>query len=110
MIRTKNRGMLKYINYVPFGSDNQKRKLLNSIYHTFRTQILFNISISVFRKHFCADNGRPTKDLQSIIGLFLLQALKDLTDEETIEAYCYNDAFRYALDISRDEYLSERAY
>ncbi len=110
MIYSKKRSMLKYVDYVPFGSDKQKSKLVNSLYHTFRTNILPGISISVFHKHFCADNGRPTKDLQSIIGLFLLQALKDLTDEEAIEAYCFNDAFRYALDTSRDEYLSERAY
>ena len=110
MIYTKKRSMLKYVDYVPFGSDKQKSKLVNSLYHTFRTNILPGISIGVFHKHFCADNGRPTKDLQSIIGLFLLQALKNMTDEEAIEAYCFNDAFRYALDTSRDEYLSERAY
>lgn len=27
-----------------------------------------------------------------------------------MEAFCFNDAFRYTLDIPRDEYLSERAY
>jgi hypothetical protein len=36
--------------------------------------------------------------------------LKNLTDEEAIEAFCFNDAFRYALDIPRNEYISERAY
>jgi hypothetical protein len=110
MIYSKKRSMLKHVDYVPFGSDKQKSKLINSIYHTFRTNILPGISISVFRNHFCSDNGRPTKGLQSIIGLFILQALKNMTDEEAIEAYCFNDAFRYALDTSRDEYISERAY
>jgi len=33
-----------------------------------------------------------------------------MTDLEAIEAYCLNDGFRYALDISRSEYLSERSY
>ena len=33
-----------------------------------------------------------------------------MTDLEAVEAYCFNDAFRYALDTTRSEYLSERAY
>ena len=45
-----------------------------------------------------------------MMGLFIIQALKNMTDEEAIEAFCFNDTFRYALDIPRDEYLSERAY
>ncbi len=101
---------MKYLDCVPFGSEKQQNKLVNSVYHTFRTELLPDISTRVFHKYFCSNNGRPTKDLQSIIGLFLLQALKDMTDEEAIEAYCFNDAFRYALDISREEYISERAY
>jgi len=110
MIYSKKRSMMKYLDCVPFGSEKQQAKLVNSVYHTFRTEIISDISTKVFHKHFCIDNGRPTKDLQSVIGLFLLQALKDMTDEEAIEAYCFNDAFRYALDISREEYISERAY
>lgn len=84
--------------------------LRGSIYYTFRKEILPNIPIHFFSKHFSEEFGRPTKDLQSIIGLFILQALRDMTDLEAIEAYCLNDGFRYALDISRSEYLSERAY
>lgn len=45
-----------------------------------------------------------------MVGLFIFQALLDLTDAETVEAYCFNDAFRYALDMPRDAYLSQRAY
>ena len=84
--------------------------LKGSIYHTFRKDILPNIPIHFFSKHFSEEFGRPTKDLQSIVGLFILQALRDMTDLEAIEAYCLNDGFRYALDISRSEYISERTY
>jgi hypothetical protein len=45
-----------------------------------------------------------------MLGLFIMQALMDLTDAETIEAYCFHDTVRYALDLSRDAYLSERTY
>jgi hypothetical protein len=64
----------------------------------------------MFKKYFSSDQGRPTKDLQSILGLFILQALLDLADAEAVEAYCFNDAYRYSLDIPRDSYLSMRAY
>jgi hypothetical protein len=88
--------------------DSQMHK--GSIYHTFRKDILPNIPINFFSKNFSEEFGRPTKDLQSIVGLFILQALRDMTDLEAIEAYSFNDTFRYALDISRSEYLSERSY
>lgn len=91
-------------------TDRQRNVLKKSIYHTFRTEIIPNIPVNFFSSHFSADTGRPTKDLQSIVGLFILQALRDMTDLETIEAYSFNDAFRYALDIPRSEYLSERSY
>ena len=51
--------------------------------------------------------GRPTKDIQSMLGLFIIQALFDLTDAEAIENYSFSDAYRYALDLPRDEYLAE---
>jgi hypothetical protein len=73
IIYSKKRSMLKYVDYVPFDSDKHRSKLVNSLYHTFRTNIIPGISISIFHKHFYADNVRPTKDLQSIIRLFLLR-------------------------------------
>jgi hypothetical protein len=73
-------------------------------------KILSYFNISILSKHFSNDTGRATKDLQSVMGLFIIQVLKNMTDEEAIEALCFNDAFRHALDIHRDEYISERAY
>jgi hypothetical protein len=81
-----------------------------SIYHTFRKEILPYLNINILSKHFSNDTGRKTKGLQSVMGLFIIQALMIMTDKEAIEAFCFNDAFRYALDIPRDEYISERAY
>jgi IS5 family transposase len=110
MIRSKDRRQKELIEFISWGTEKHHKMLRCSIYHTFRKEILPNIPIHFFRKHFSAEFGRPTKDLQSIVGLFVLQALRDMTDFEAIEAYCFNDTFRYALDISRSEYLSERSY
>lgn len=98
------------MDFIPWGTERHHKMLKGSIYHTFRKDILPNIPIHFFSKHFSEEFGRPTKDLQSIVGLFILQVLRDMTDLEAIEAYCLNDGFRYALDISRSEYLSERSY
>ena len=98
------------MDFIPWGTERHHKMLKGSIYHTFRKDILPNIPIHFFSKHFSEEFGRPTKDLQSVVGLFILQALRDMTDLEAIEAYCLNDGFRYALDISRSEYISERSY
>ena len=110
MIRSKDRRQKELMDFIPWGTERHHKMLKCSIYHTFRKDILPNIPIHFFSKHFSEEFGRPTKDLQSIVGLFILQSLRDMTDLEAIEAYCLNDGFRYALDISRSEYLSERSY
>jgi len=110
MINFKDRSRKKMVEFIPWGTKNHHKKLKSTIYHTFRIEILPFLPVSILTKHFSSDNGRPTKDLQSMLGLFIIQGLKDMTDEEAIEAFCFNDAFKYALDISRDEYLSERSY
>ncbi len=110
MIRSKDRRQKELMDFIPWGTERHHKILKSSIYHTFRKDILPNIPIHFFAKHFSEEFGRPTKDLQSLVGLFILQALRDMTDLEAIEAYSFNDTFRYALDISRSEYLSERSY
>jgi len=110
MIRSKDRRQKELMDFIPWGTDNHHNMLKSSVYHTFRKEILPSIPIHFFAKHFSEEFGRPTKDLQSIVGLFILQAIRDMTDLEAVEAYCLNDGFRYALDISRSEYLSERSY
>lgn len=110
MINFKDRSRKQMIDFIPWGTKSHHKKLKSTIYHTFRIKILPFLPVDVLSRHFSTEKGRPTKDLQSMLGLFIIQALKDMTDEEAIEAFCFNDAFKYALDISRDEYLSERSY
>ena len=110
MIRSKDRRQKELMGFILWGTERCHKMLKGSIYHIFRKDILSNIPFNFFCKHFFEEFDRPTKDLQLIVGLFILQALRDMTDLEAIEAYCLNDGFRYALDISRSEYLSERSY
>ncbi len=48
-------------------------------------------------------NGRPTKELHSMIGMMILQQMHDLTDEQTIEQFCFNIQWHYALNITNPE-------
>jgi len=110
MLYYKNRKRMKLFDDIPYGNKNHHRALKGSIYHTFRTSIVGNLPVYMFKDFFSSEYGRKTKDLQAILGLFLLQALRDMTDEEAIEAYCFNYAFVYALDLDEPDYLGARTY
>ncbi|MDR1308963.1 MAG: transposase [Deltaproteobacteria bacterium] len=58
-------------------------------------------------KCYHADNGRPTKDLSTMIGLVVLQQLTGLNNLETVNGLRYDRRFQHALNIpeSLDEYL-----
>ena len=110
MIHYKCRQQAKLVETTLRLPERHCRLLKGTVYHTFREEILPNLPVSMFTKCFSDSHGRPTKDLQSMVGLFIFQALLDLTDAEAVEVYCFHDTFRYALDIPRDAYLSQRAY
>lgn len=110
MVNYKYRAQHKLIDYVPGLCDRKVKILRSTVYHFFREEILPSLPVNVFTTFFSEDFGRPTKDIQSMLGLFILQALFDLTDDEVIEAYAFHETFRYALDLSRDDCLAERTY
>jgi hypothetical protein len=64
------------------------------------------------RKLYCQNNGRPTKELRSVTGAFILQHLYDLTDHDTCQRFLYDNLWIEALDLDavdlRDRYISPR--
>lgn len=110
MIKYKCRQQHKLISDIPWLSPRQSKMLSGTVYHTFQEEILPYLPVDVFANFFSCDNGRPTKDIQSVLGLFILQPLFDMTDAEAVESFSFNDTFRYALDIPRGECLAERTY
>jgi hypothetical protein len=92
-------------------NDRKYKFLCNSVYHTFKTDILPILPVKDLSKYFHESIGRKTKDIQSIIGLFIFQAMFDLTDIQAVEAYTFDQKFHYALDIKeKDAYLSIRSF
>lgn len=109
MIRSENRRQNEMIDFIQCNTKRHHKTLKGSIYHTCIKDILSIIMTYFFFKHFSEAFSKLAKDSQSIVLLFILQALRDMTDLEAIEACSFNDTFRYTLDISRSEYLSERS-
>jgi hypothetical protein len=82
----------------------KRRKLLDKSWSgLFQQEILPTLPVEALRKHYHDWNGRPTKELYSMIGVMILQQMHDLTDEETVEQFCFNIQWHYALNITSPE-------
>jgi hypothetical protein len=106
----KDRRQKQLIDFYPGLTDRHLNYLKKTIYYYFRHYILPYINVKHLENNFSKTTGRPTKDLQSMIGLFIVQVIFNLSDLEAIEAYCFNNAVRYALDLDKNDYLCERTY
>lgn len=69
----------------------------------FQQKILPKLPVESLRKHYDDWQGRPTKELYSMIGLMILQQMHDLTDEQAVEQFCFNIKWHYALNITSPE-------
>ncbi len=68
----------------------------------FRRELLVNLPVHLLSKYYKRDMGRPTKELYAMMGVMILQQMKDLTDEETVRQFAFNTEWHYALNISGD--------
>jgi Transposase domain (DUF772) len=76
----------------------KRRKLLDRSWSgLFQQEILPDLPVDTLRSHYHEWNGRPTKELHSMIGMMILQQMHDLTDEQAIEQFCFNIQWHYAL-------------
>jgi len=66
----------------------------------FREEVLPELPVHKVASHYSETKGAPSKDLYAMLGIMLLQQLRDLTDEETVEQVAFNQMWHYALGIS----------
>jgi len=79
----------------------KRRKLLDKSWSgLFQQEILVNLPVDTLQSYYHEWNGRPTKELHSMIGMMILQQMHDLTDEQAIEQFCFNIQWHYALNIT----------
>lgn len=89
----------------------KRRRLMEESWAgVFREHILRELPVHKIAPYFSEGSGRPTKELYAALGGLILQQMHDLTDEETVDEFCFNIKWHYALDIpgesDESKYLS----
>ncbi len=100
MFRIKNHKQAHIFD--PWGHLGPKRrKLLDKSWAgLFQQEILPTLPVDTLRTHYHEWNGRPTKEMYSMIGMMVLQQMHDLTDEQAVEQFCFSIQWHYALNIT----------
>ena len=76
----------------PFEYLGPKRlsELKNSWAEIFRSEILPELPVESLRKYYHEKNGRPSKEMYSMLGLMILQQMHDLTDEKAVGDFIFD--------------------
>ncbi len=78
----------------------------------FREHILDLLPVDKLALAFPSDQGRPTKELYTVLGALALQQFHDLTDQQVVEQLAFNLQWHFALDICEEsdqaKYLCEK--
>ena len=78
-------------------------RLKGSWAEVFRNQALPLIDEERFAPMYCADNGRPNRAVQTVLGVHILKEMFNLTDEEALEQLEFNLLWHHALGLDMDE-------
>ncbi|MBF0468813.1 MAG: transposase [Desulfamplus sp.] len=82
-----------------FLGEKCRKKLDESWAGLFQREIFPTLPVRELFPYFSSSNGRPTKDLYTVVGVLILQQAFDLTDEETVDQLAFNMQWHYALNI-----------
>lgn len=79
----------------------KRRRLLEESWAgIFRKDILNELPVNQIASFFSPDEGRPSKESYTALGVCLLQQMHDLTDEDTVNQLAFNEQWHFALDIT----------
>ena len=79
------------------------KRLEGSWAEVFRNEALPLIDEELFAPMYCADNGRPNRAVQTVLGVHLLKEMFNLTDGEALEQLEFNLLWRHALRLDIEE-------
>ncbi len=79
------------------------RRIAKTWAWAFRAAALPLIDEEAFRDFYSADNGRPNKPVQTVIGILLLKEMFDFTDDRALGALEFDLRWQVALDLEPDE-------
>lgn len=109
MFRTKSYKQGKLLDPWEVEMGPKRYKLLeNSWAKIFHEELLPSLPTKEMARAYDETFGRPTKEMSSALGAILLQQIHDLTDEQTVEQFAFNQLWQYALDITSS--TDDRAY
>lgn len=74
----------------------------------FREVILARLPVEELGKEFCDDNGRPTAELYSMLGLLLIRQFMGWTMPQAHEAILFRTDIQYALNLPPGFEVSQR--
>jgi len=80
-------------------TEKARKRLLEGWKGVFRNVILELMPVDVIGAGFDVTMGRPTKELYSMAGLLLIKEFMNLTNEEAVDAYCFDMSIHYALNL-----------
>jgi len=98
MINIKDLRQLQFLD--PWSDISpRKRKILDSSWPgLFQKEILPVLPVLKFSKSYSSKRGRKSKELHAMLGTLILQQQFDLTDEETVGHYIFDERWQYALN------------
>ena len=79
------------------------KRLEGSWAEVFRNEALPLIDEALFAPMYCADNGRPNRAVQTVLGVHLLKEMFDFTDGEALEQLEFNLLWHHALRLDIEE-------
>jgi hypothetical protein len=112
MLRVKDRKQQHLIDPWYFLSPKRRKMLDTQWPGFFREHILDKMPVDTLSLAFPSNQGRPTKELYTVLGALTLQQYHDLTDKQVVEQLAFNIQWHYALDISEEsdeaKYICEK--
>ena len=79
------------------------KRLEGSWAEVLRNQALPLIDEERFAPMYCADNGRPNRAVQTVLGVHILKEMFNLTDQEALEQLEFNLLWHHALGLDMEE-------
>jgi hypothetical protein len=84
-------------------SAQKLNRLESSWAGVFRTLVLPKLPVQKLNVFYVSGQGRPTKELYSLMGAVVLQQFFDLTDEEAVSELAFNQQWHFALECFNEE-------
>jgi len=100
MISLNDHNQLQLFDPWDYLSPKRRDMLDQSWAGLFQKEILRDLPIKEIIPNFSRTEGRPTKELYTMLGVLVLQQTHDLTDEETISQLAFKIQWHYALNIT----------